>query len=63
MDGVRLFKSGVMTSEAAARAGYQAMKVGSRVIIPGTRNKVMALSAKLSPRGLTAKVAHYLSKV
>ena len=39
-----------------ARIGYEGMKAGKRVVIPGWKNRVVVESLRLSPRGMTPKV-------
>lgn len=47
----RLFRSpGVMSSQEVARAGFEAMMAGTRVVIPGTRNRLLARAVSLLPR-------------
>jgi short-subunit dehydrogenase len=59
----KLFKSGLtMSAEQVAKAGYDGLKSRKRVIIPGFLNKSMAISAKLSPVTLTAKIARRLQE-
>ncbi|MBI5070393.1 MAG: SDR family oxidoreductase [Deltaproteobacteria bacterium] len=60
VSGSKLFRSGVMESAPVARAGVEAMLSGKPVVVPGLRNKVLAGSAGLGPRWLTAKVARAL---
>ena len=49
-------KSFFATAEEVARFGYNAMKRGQPVAIEGFGNKLMAASAKFSPRPLVLKV-------
>lgn len=56
----RLFRSGVMEAAPVARAGVEGMLAGREVVVPGLRNKLLAGSAGLGPRWLTAKVARAL---
>lgn len=58
MEGSRLFKQGgVMTAAEVARAGYEGMMEGRSVVIPGTRNRIMAHATRLVPRRTAAKMA------
>lgn len=43
-------------SKDVARAGYEGMKSGKRIVIPGIRNKVMAQSIRISPRRLVTAI-------
>jgi len=54
--GVRTF-SGAMPADRVAQAGYRGLVAGRRVVIPGITNKLMALAAKIAPRGLSARIA------
>lgn len=59
----RLFKgNNVMDAAAVARAGFRGMMSGTRVVIPGMRNKVLVASGRFAPRRLTASVAGYLNE-
>jgi short-subunit dehydrogenase len=63
MGGTRLF---TMTrpadSHAVAEAGYQAMKRGRRVVIPGLKNKLLAQSVRVSPRRLVATIVRKMQE-
>ena len=48
----RLVKSGLMSSEDVAKAGYKALMKGKTVVIPGFKNKTMALGPRFMPRGM-----------
>lgn len=50
MEGSRLFRSGVMDSRTVAEAGYRGLMKGKAVVIPGLRNRLVALAVKLVPR-------------
>ena len=55
---VRLFR-GPWVADAAsvARAGYQGMLRGKRLVVPGVFNKIMVAATRLASRALLAKVA------
>ena len=57
MERSRVFATGVMDAAAVAEAGYRGLKKGRAVIIPGLRNKLLALAARLGPRRLVVAVA------
>jgi short-subunit dehydrogenase len=60
MEGSRLFNSPMvkpMTSAEVARIGYQAMKAGRRVAITGFANKMVAMSARFSPKSMVLGIA------
>jgi hypothetical protein len=63
MERARLFRTGVMDAAAVAEAGYRGLKKGEAVIIPGLRNRLMALAARLGPRRLVVAVARRLNEV
>ncbi|HUO55216.1 MAG TPA: SDR family NAD(P)-dependent oxidoreductase, partial [Rhodoblastus sp.] len=46
-------KLGSMPSPAVARAAYEGMMAGKRVVVPGLLMKLMALTAPLTPKSLT----------
>lgn len=49
-------KAGVMDAKTVARIGYEGMKRGKRVIIPGTLNKGLITFMKFMPRSLAASL-------
>lgn len=58
MEGSRLFRmGGVMTATDVARAGYEGMRDGKSVVIPGARNRIGAFATRLIPRRAAATVA------
>ncbi len=44
-------------AEEVARAGYDGLYAGERVVIPGMRNRLLALAARLAPREWAARAA------
>lgn len=63
MEKTRMFNSRMMIDSATvARVGYQAMKKGKRLVIPGNLTKVLAFSTRLAPRSLVLKVAERMQK-
>jgi len=62
MEGARLFRAGVMDAAAVAEAGYRGLMKGKTVIVPGLRNKLMALAARLGPRRLVVAVARWFNE-
>jgi short-subunit dehydrogenase len=54
----RLFEAFVMDAPRVARVGYDAMMNGRLVAIPGLRNKMIPVAARVIPRGLIAKLSH-----
>ena len=54
----RLFNGpGVMDSAAVAKAGYDGMMAGRRLVIPGLANKLGMQSLRFAPRALAARLA------
>jgi short-subunit dehydrogenase len=62
MEGARLFRAGVMDAAAVAEAGYRGLEKGKTVIVPGLRNRLIALAARLGPRRLVVAVARWLNE-
>jgi uncharacterized protein len=63
MESSRLFKiSKPMDSAAVARFGYEAMKRGKRVAIPGIRNKLLTQSIRISPRWMVTTIVRKLQE-
>jgi uncharacterized protein len=53
----RLFEAFVMDAPTVARAGYDGMMKGKGVVIPGLRNKLIPVAARLTPRPLIAALS------
>jgi len=62
MERARVYRTGVMDAAAVAEAGYRGLKKGRAVIVPGLRNKLMALAARLGPRRLVVAVARWTNE-
>lgn len=60
MENSRLFLSNPMSAEDVARIGWRAFLRGRRVIIPGWKNKTLALLSKLSPHALSLPLVRKL---
>ena len=54
----RLFEAFVMDAPRVARLGYDAMMKGKPLAIPGLRNKLIPIAARLTPRWLVAELSH-----
>jgi short-subunit dehydrogenase len=54
----RLFEAFLMDPPRVARVGYDAMMKGKAVAIPGLRNKVIPVAARLGPRTLITQLSH-----
>ncbi|HEV8607238.1 MAG TPA: SDR family oxidoreductase [Tepidisphaeraceae bacterium] len=51
-----------MTSMEVAKAGYEGLMKGKMIVVPGLSNKVIGMAAKISPRGIQAKVAEKMNR-
>jgi len=54
----RLFEAFVMDAPTVARAGYDGMMRGKTLVVPGLRNKLIPVAARLTPRSLIATLSH-----
>jgi short-subunit dehydrogenase len=54
----RLFEAFVMDAATVAHVGYDGMMKGKLVAIPGLRNKMIPVAARLTPRAMMAKLSH-----
>ena len=54
----RLFEAFVMDAPRVARAGYDAMMAGKPMAVPGLRNKMIPIAARVIPRPLIARLSH-----
>jgi short-subunit dehydrogenase len=61
VEGSKLFQSDVMSAEAVARAGYDAMMAGKAEVIAGARNRWMIRGTRLAPRTMLAGIARRLN--
>jgi hypothetical protein len=55
-----LFKYSAMNAGEVAKAGYEGMRDGKLMVVPGIPNKLTAISSRLVPRGLSLKVVRKL---
>lgn len=63
VSATRLFNTGgVASSREVAEAGYEAMKRGRRLVIPGIRNKVLVQAIRVSPRKMVTKIVRHLQE-
>jgi len=58
--GSRLFRRGVMDAGRVARAGHDGLRRGKTLVIPGLRNRALAVGARLSPRIVATKISGYM---
>lgn len=54
----RLFEAIVMDAPRVAREGYEGMMKGKPLVIPGVRNKLIPIAARLVPRPLMVMLSH-----
>ena len=54
----RLFEAFMMDAPRVARVGYDAMMKGKAVAIPGLKNKLIPVAARVVPRPLIATLSH-----
>ena len=57
-----LFRSNTMTSQSVAKIGYLGLKKGKLIVIPGFKNKTLALATRFTPRKILSAVAKKLNK-
>jgi len=58
MHGVRLLKMAKpMKAFEVAELGWLGARIGKRIVVPGAMNKVFAALPRISPRGLTTRIA------
>jgi len=62
IEGANVFRAGVMAADVVGDAAYRGLMKGRSVIIPGLRNKLLALSARLGPRKLVAAIARWMNE-
>jgi hypothetical protein len=63
MGQTRLFSGPlVMDAPSVARAGYEGMKRGRRLVIPGVTNKLLANGTRLLPRRAVTRVAAWIQE-
>src|SRR2546427_300602 len=63
MDNVRIFKLPfVMDGASVARAGYDGLLKGKRMVIPGLMNKLTPVTARFSPRSMVTRVVRLLNE-
>jgi uncharacterized protein len=58
-----LFKLGLMSARAVARAGHRGFRRGRLLVIPGVLNKLTPWLVRFSPRALARKFTKRLNKV
>ena len=63
MTGSRLFNRGAMTADEVADAGFDGWYAGKRIVIPGARNRFMALAVRFLPRAAVARSVKSLNTI
>ncbi len=58
----RLFAAGRMQADEVARQGYRGYRHGRRIVIPGWRNRMMALSVRFVPRAVVLAIVKFLHR-
>lgn len=56
MEDSKLVQGGLMDAAAVAQRGYQGLMRGQRVVVPGTKNALMAFSTRFVPRDIATKL-------
>lgn len=59
---VKLFKFFAMPADKVAKAGYQGLIKGKKIIIPGIVNQLSAFFGRFSPHGLVLPVVEFIQK-
>lgn len=63
LEDTRLFKSPLlMDARSVARAGYEGMKKGKRVVIPGLGNRLLVQTERFTPRRLVTAIARKIQE-
>ena len=62
MEGINLLKLGAQSAEDVAECGYRAFQGNQAIAVSGFKNKLLAISAKFSPKYLTRKIAMALNQ-
>jgi hypothetical protein len=57
----KFFLRAAMSAEEVARIGHQGFRQGRLVVVPGWRNRLLALGTRLGPRALVRKIAKRLN--
>jgi short-subunit dehydrogenase len=60
VDHKLLFQLGTADAKSVALAGYEALRRGKSLVIPGARNKLGAMSVRFAPRSVVRKIVKRL---
>ncbi|MFC3691860.1 SDR family NAD(P)-dependent oxidoreductase [Chenggangzhangella methanolivorans] len=63
MGDAALFKTGVVSAEDVAKAGFEGFQAGEAIVIPGALPKLGAFGTRFIPRGVSRRLAHELQRV
>lgn len=62
MQNSRLFHGHILSAAAVAKAGYNGLLRGQRVVIPGWKYKILTTAVRFAPRTLAAKIARAMQE-
>lgn len=62
MGDAALFKTGVVSAEAVAKAGFDAFQSGKAIVVPGPLPKLGAFGTRFIPRGVARRLAYELQR-
>ena len=61
-EDARLFRGGVMDAETVVLVGLEGLMKGRRVVVPGFRNKALAIASRLAPRRFVTRIVRKLNE-
>ncbi len=59
---IRLFRGPTMDPRVVAAAGYAGLMRGQRVVVPGARNRLLALAARFAPRPMVMRLVRRMQE-
>ncbi|MTI95727.1 MAG: SDR family oxidoreductase [Firmicutes bacterium] len=62
MEHAKSVQGRLMSASTVARIGYRGLLRGQRVVVPGTKEKLLAAAVNLAPRRLVTKMARSMMK-
>jgi|SRR5579864_4856361 len=62
MEDSRLFRMGAADANSVAEAGFDGLMKGKTLVIPGTRNKILAQSVRFGPRKLVTAISRSIQE-
>lgn len=63
MGNAALMKTGVVSAEDVAKAGFEGFQGGKAIVIPGALPKLGAFGTRFIPRGVARRLAHELQRL